>query len=393
MDAGIVVVGAGQAACQLVASLRQAGYAGALTMVGAEPHLPYQRPPLSKGCLHGGTGLPEILLRPASFYESQRCQLLLDRRVEALDMARKIVRLDDGQEFPYERLVLATGARARRWPGLPEAAPQVFSLRTWDDAQALGKRLSQVRRLAVLGAGYVGLEVAASARRLGLQVSVFESAPRVMQRSVGVRTSALVERLHEAQGVQLHLGTRILDVALEVGAPDAVQLETNSGRFGADALVVGIGAEPRVELAKAAGLVCGHAIRIDANCRTSDPDVFAIGDCTEQALRPDAPPSRLESVQNATDQAKCAAAALAGKPLPPVPVPWFWSDQFGLRIQVAGQAAPGDESVLRARDETPFAQAVWYLRDERVVAVDSKAAGINWKTGSRKAVKWCSNGC
>jgi 3-phenylpropionate/trans-cinnamate dioxygenase ferredoxin reductase subunit len=372
MDAGIVVVGAGQAACQLVASLRQLGYAGALTLVGAEAHLPYQRPPLSKGCLQSTTTLADLLLRPASFYESQGCRLLLGRRVQTLDAAQKTVHLDDGQVLAYERLVLATGARARRWPGLPEGAPQVFSLRTWDDALALGERLAQVRRLAVLGAGYVGLEVAASATLRGVEVSVFESAPRVMQRSVSALTSELVARLHRQHGVQLHLGTKIQAVNVDVAAAgDAVQLDTVAGRFGADALIVGIGAEPRTELAKQAGLACGHAIRIDASCRTSDRHIFAIGDCTEQVLQADAEPARLESVQNATDQAKCAAAALAGKPLPPAPLPWFWSDQFGHRIQVAGRPAPDDIAVLRPIAGRPLAQAVWYLRDERVVAVEA----------------------
>jgi 3-phenylpropionate/trans-cinnamate dioxygenase ferredoxin reductase subunit len=298
--------------------------------------------------------------------------LLLSRRVEALDTARKIVRLDDAQVIPYERLVLATGARARQWPGMPEDAQQVFTLRTWDDAMALGRRLAQVRRLAVLGAGYVGLEVAASATMRGVEVSVFESAPRVMQRSVSAQTSELVERLHRQNGVQLHLGTRIHAVdAGGAATHDSVQLDTAGGHFTADALVVGIGAEPRTELARQAGLVCGHAIRIDASCRTSDPDVFAIGDCTEQALQAHAEPSRLESVQNATDQAKCAAAALTGKPLPAAPVPWFWSDQFGYRIQVAGRPALNDDAVLRTTAKSPLAQAVWYLRDDRVVAVEA----------------------
>lgn len=375
MSAGIVIVGAGQAACQLVASLRQLGYDGALTLVGAESHLPYQRPPLSKGGLQDGTTFDQVILRPASFYESMRCTLVLGSRVESLDVTQKLVCMEDGQTLGYEQLVLATGAGARRWPGLADgSAPgPVFTLRTWDDSRALRESLAQVRRLAVLGAGYVGLEVAASAKQRGVEVFVFEGALRVMQRSVGLQTSALVERIHQAQGVQLHLGAKIhaVNAVAEQAGPGAVQLDIASGPFTADALVVGIGAQPRTELAKQAGLVCGNAIRIDEACRTSNPCVFAIGDCAEQVLDPGAEPSRLESVQNAIDQAKCAAAALAGKPLPAPTVPWFWSDQFGHRIQVAGRPGPDNEVVVRRSADKPLAQAVWYLHDDRAVAVET----------------------
>ncbi len=364
------MVGAGQAACQLAASLRQLGYQGALTLIGAEPHLPYQRPPLSKACLQGTGALPDLLLRPAAFYESIQCRLLLGRSVEAVDGRAKTVRLDGGETLPYTQLVLATGAGARDWPGLPQQPDLVFTLRTWDDAQTLGRRLDEVRHLAVLGAGYIGLEVAASARQRGVDVSIFEAAPRVLQRSVGTATSALVESLHRAQGVTLHLGVRMESVRADAAARQ-VLLETSAGRFKADALVVGIGALPRIALALQAGLQCGHAIRVDAACRTSDPDVFAIGDCAEQVLEPGADPVRLESVPNATDQAKCVAAVLAGKPLPPQQVPWFWSDQFGHRIQVAGRGRPDDEIVIRRSVAKPGAQSTWYLRAGRLAAVES----------------------
>lgn len=370
MNAGVVVVGAGQAACQLAASLRQLGYQGPLTLVGAEPHLPYQRPPLSKACLQGAAALPDLLLRPATFYESIQCRLLLGRSVDAVDLGTKSVQLDNGEKLAYTQLVLATGAGARDWPGLPQQPGLVYTLRTWDDAQELGRRLDQVHHVAVLGAGYIGLEVAASARKRGVQVSVFEAAPRVLQRSVGTETSALIASLHRSQGVALHLGVRMESVRVDA-ATGQVLLDTSAGRFTADALVIGIGAAPRIALAQQAGLNCGHAIRVDAVCRTSDPDVFAIGDCAEQVLEAGADPVRLESVPNATDQAKCVAAVLAGKPLPPQPVPWFWSDQFGHRIQVAGRSAPGDEIVTRRGIAEPTAQSTWYLRDGRVAAVES----------------------
>jgi len=386
MEAGVVVIGAGHAACQFAASLRQLGWKGALTLVGAEPHLPYQRPPLSKACLQGGVALGEILLRPAAFYESIACRLLAGRAVVAIDTRRKLVRLDGGEHLAYTHLVLATGAAARTWPGLP-AGERVHVLRTWDDAQALAAAFGSIRRLAVLGAGYIGLEVAAAARKRGVAVDVFEAAPRVLQRSVSAATSAHVEKLHRAQGVALHLGTAISSVRVE---GPAVALETSHGPFAADALVIGIGAQPRAELAREAGLQCGHAIRVDAQCRTSADDVFAIGDCTEQVLQPGAEPVRLESVQNATDQAKCVAAVIAGQPVPPIPVPWFWSDQFGHRIQVAGHVAAGDATVLRPQPGKPQAHAAWHLREGRVTAVeavdapeDFMAARQMIKTGQR----------
>lgn len=373
MSAGIVVVGAGQAACQLIASLRQLGHAEPLTLVGAEPYLPYQRPPLSKDCLRRGATLADLLLRPTSFYDSQRCRQILGRRAIELDRAARVLRLDDGQAIEYEHLVLATGARARRWPGLADVSPHVFTLRSWDDAQALGERLTNVRRLAVLGAGYVGLEVAASAAQRGIEVAVFEAAPRVLQRSVGTAMSVAVQRLHAQHGVRLCLGAtvRAVEVSAATNARNPVRLTTTDESFTADALVVGIGAAPRIELAQQAGIACGQGIRIDAACRTSDPHVWAIGDCTEQVLGDGEPPIRLESVQNATDQAKCAAAVLAGKPIPPAPVPWFWSDQFGCRIQVAGRSAAGDEIIFRSVAEKRLAFAAWHLRDGRVTAVET----------------------
>jgi 3-phenylpropionate/trans-cinnamate dioxygenase ferredoxin reductase subunit len=386
MQAGVVVIGAGHAACQFAASLRQLGWKGALTLVGADAHLPYHRPPLSKACLQGGVALTDILLRPAAFYRSIDCTLLAGRAAVAIDPRRKLVRLDGGDDLPYAHLVLATGAAARAWPGLP-VGERVHVLRTWDDAQALGAALGRIHRLAVLGAGYVGLEVAAAARKRGVAVDVFEAAPRVLQRSVSEATSAQVESLHRAQGVALHIGTAITSVRAE---GSAVELETSVGCFAADALVIGIGAHPRVELARDAGLQCGQAIRVDAQCRTTAEDVFAIGDCAEQVLQPGAEPVRLESVQNATDQARCAAAVIAGRPLPPTPVPWFWSDQFDHRIQVAGRVASGDAAVTRPQRGKAHAHAVWYVRDGRVTAVetidapeDFMAARQLIKTGQR----------
>lgn len=374
MSAGVVIVGGGQAACQAAASLRQMGYDGALTLIGEERHLPYQRPPLSKDFLKGNSGSEAVQLRPASFFETIRCDVRTGVRVQAIDRRHKRLQLGNGEAFAYERLVLATGARARTLPGTHATGLQLHYLRTVDHANALRTALGNVRQLAILGAGYVGMEVAASAAQRGIRVSVFEAAPRVMQRSVGPHTSAAVQMMHARHGVQVHLGMSIESVSAD-SAQGTVLIQTlSAGSFVADALVVGIGADPNMGLAVEAGLDCGRAIRVDANCRTSDPEIFAIGDCTEQTQSPYGTDLRLESVQNAIDQAKCAAAALAGKPTPTAAVPWFWSDQYGHRIQVAGVFVPTDEVVVRrpsAASPKSIHQSVWYLRGDRVVAVET----------------------
>lgn len=374
MHHGIIIVGAGQAACQLIASLRQLGYDGALTLVGAEPHLPYQRPPLSKACLREPTGLQALLLRPPAFFEACDCTVIAGCRVEALDVRQRQIRLQTGQVLGYGQLVLATGARARRWPQPASADARILTLRSFDDSVALQDLLGRIGHLAILGAGYVGLEVAASARSRGLQVSVFESAPRAMQRSVGVATSDRVEHIHRERGVQLHLDTGISGIL----PGESIQLHTSQGLQQADALVIGIGAQPRTELARQAGLDCATGILVNASCRSSDAHVHAIGDCAEPLADDGAPAWRLESVQNAVDQAKCLAAVLCGKPAPAAPVPWFWSDQYGHRIQVAGRAAPGDEAIVRSQDG---GQATWYLRDRRVTCIEALDAPQDFMAG------------
>lgn len=377
MDRSITIVGAGQAACQLIASLRQMGYDGALTLIGAEPHLPYQRPPLSKACLREPTALQALLLRPPSFFEACACTVMSGCRVEAIDARRRQIRLQTGQILGYGQLVLATGARARRWQQPAPPGANMLALRSFDDSVALQDLLGRIAHLAILGAGYVGLEVAAAARSRGLQVSVFENAPRVMQRSVGESTSALVEDIHRQQGVHLSLDTGISEVL----PGERIRLRTSRGMQQADALVIGIGAQPRIELAQQAGLQCGQGILTDASCRTSDAHIHAIGDCAEPRADGTTPALRLESVQNAVDQAKCLAAVLCGKPAPAATTPWFWSDQYGHRIQVAGRAAPGDDRIVRGVTGQDRAQAVWYLRERRVVCVETLDAPQDFMVG------------
>lgn len=375
MSAGIVIVGGGQAACQLAASLRQMGYEGVLKMFTEEHHLPYQRPPLSKDFLKSTSSSDAVQLRPPGFYSSIGCEVRTGLRVERIDRNRKSLEFANGETVAYGKLVLATGARARTLSGAQSNGVSIHYLRTVDDANTLREALGGARQLAILGAGYVGMEVAASAAQRGIAVSVFEAATRVMQRSVGPHISGVVQALHAEHGVRLHLGSSIESIRAGASGSARIVIEaSHAGTFEADALVVGIGADPNMELAAQAGLDCGRAIRVDANCQTSDPEIFAIGDCTEQTQSPYGVDLRLESVQNAIDQAKCAAASLAEKPAPASAVPWFWSDQYDHRIQVAGVFLPSDEVLVRpcvSQDGASLRQSVWYLRGNRVAAVET----------------------
>ncbi|MES2536178.1 MAG: FAD-dependent oxidoreductase [Pseudomonadota bacterium] len=384
MGSGVVIVGAGQAACQAAASLRQMGYEGALTLIGEESYLPYQRPPLSKTFLKDGAGYDSVQLRPQSFFETINCTVRTGVRAVSINRAQHLVNLDNGESIEYESLILATGARARPYPALAQAAPNVHYLRTVDDATALAASLSRARRIAIIGAGYVGMEVAASATQLGVEVAVYEAAPRVMQRSIGPVTSAAIEGVHARRGVQLHLNTPIAGIHHD-GQGGPLTISAGSvAPYTVDALVIGIGAESNIELAAEAGLDCGRGIMIDAVCRTSDPAIFAIGDCTEQTHPVYGPGFRLESVQNAIEQGKCAAATIAGKPQPPAGVPWFWSDQYEHRIQVAGLSADHDQFIVRkpqADGGESVSQSVWYLRDRKVIAVEGLDAPKDFMAG------------
>jgi 3-phenylpropionate/trans-cinnamate dioxygenase ferredoxin reductase subunit len=380
MTAGVVIVGAGQAACQAAASLRQMGYTGAMTLIGEEPHLPYQRPPLSKTFLKDHADPASVQLRPPNFYQSIDCATRLGVRAVSIDRRQRLLRLDSGASIAYEWLILATGARARAYPA--PAAPNIHYLRTVDDAAALAAALGRTRRLAIIGAGYVGMEVAASAAQLDIEVAVYEAAPRIMQRSIGPAMSSALERIHAGRGVRLHLNAAIGAIQPDgQGGPLTIHAGAAGPRT-VDAVVIGIGAELNIALAAEAGLRCGRGIIVDAACRTSDPAIFAIGDCTERDHPLYGPGFRLESVQNAIDQGKCAAAAIAGKPQPPAGVPWFWSDQYEHRIQVAGLPAHHDRCVVRkAAGAASVSLSVWYLRGGKVIAVETLDAPRDFMAG------------
>jgi 3-phenylpropionate/trans-cinnamate dioxygenase ferredoxin reductase subunit len=378
MSDTIVIIGAGQAGAQAVATLRAEGFEGPLTMVGDEPYAPYQRPPLSKAYLSGKLERERLFLRPESFYAEQRCELILGVPATAIRRDTRTVLLADGRELPYDKLLLATGSRVRRIPIPGADLPGVFYLRGIADVDALRARFVPGARLAVIGGGYIGLEVAAVAVKHGLEVTVFEALERLMARAVSPELSAFYEQAHRDAGVRFHLNT---GVAAFEGHGRLESVRAGGQDHPADLALVGIGALPNVELAKDAVLVCDDGIKVDEFAQTSDPAIFAAGDCTRHVGR-DGFPVRLESVQNAIDQAKHAALAMVGKPVAYREVPWFWSDQYDLKMQIAGLARPGDRLVLRGQ---PAARkfAVFHLREGRVAAVEAVNAAPEYMVGRK----------
>ena len=358
---GVVIIGGGQGGFQTAASLRAEGYEERITLIGEEPHIPYQRPPLSKGFLLGKQEQRHAELRPAAFYETQRIDLITARAAAIDRFARKVV-LDSGEHVEYDTLVLATGARNRM---LPDVAPgRVCYLRTLGEATEIRQRLSAAQDVVVIGGGFIGLEVAAAARTLGKQVTVIEGQSRLMARVVAPVVSEYFRSQHEAKGVDI-----LLNAAL-FGITEKEVLLGERMRRPADLVVAGIGVVPNVELAIEAGLPVGNGITVDEYLQTPDERIFAIGDCAESPSMFMEALCRLESVQNAVDQAACVAKTIAGHRAPYGAVPWFWTDQYDIHLQMAGLPVGFDEVVTRGDPQTRKF-SVFYFRGGRLCAVDS----------------------
>ncbi|MFM7798007.1 MAG: NAD(P)/FAD-dependent oxidoreductase [Planctomycetota bacterium] len=365
----VVLVGAGQAAAACVESLRKRGHTGPIDMVGDEPLAPYQRPPLSKKFLSGELPLERLLLRQSSFYDDHGVTLRLGRRAVALDRAVRHLTLDDGQALPYDRLVIATGARPRKLP-LPDAdLAGVHYLRGVADADALRADARPGARAVIVGGGYIGLEVAATLRHLGVEVTVLEMADRVMGRVVAEPVSRWYEAQHAAHGVRIVLGARLHGLRGDASGRVAA-VETAAGDVAADLVVVGIGVLPEDSLARDAGLACDNGIVVDERCSTADPAVFAIGDCTNHPSVHYGGRLRLESVDNAVEQGNTAAATLLGIEARHERVPWFWSDQYQHKLVIVGLSQGHDRTVLRG-DPAGGAFSCCYLRAGELVAIDT----------------------
>jgi 3-phenylpropionate/trans-cinnamate dioxygenase ferredoxin reductase subunit len=386
MNEHVVIVGAGHAGSSCAAALRRNGYTGRITLVGEETHLPYQRPPLSKGWLSGEpeAGAARLTLRPTQWYEKNSVELRLSMRVAALDRAGRRVVLAGGEAVEYDRLVLATGASPRqlRLPGAH--LPGVVVLRDRADAAVLRGRLAEGHKLVVVGGGYLGLEAAATARGLGVAVDVVEQADRLLARVASEPVAEAVALRHRAHGVRLHLGAETTRI---VGDDHVRGIELSSGEMLlCDTLLVAIGAAPNIRLAAAAGLTCTDGIVVDERGATSDPDVFAIGDVTVRPVTRGRA-RRVESVGNALEQAGQVAAAICGLPAPEPVVPWFWSDQYGQSVQIAGFADPADDRILHG-DPGDDRFAVFHLSDGLLTGVEAVNSPRDAMTGKR----WLASG-
>ena len=373
MSGTILIVGAGQAAVQAAESLRAGGYAGDITLLGDEAHGPYHRPPLSKAWLAGEMDGAQLVMRAPEMLARKNITLRTGVRVEAIDRAAKVVRLADGSALPYDGLVLATGSTPRSLPLPGGAAAGVHALRSRGDADAISARLAlcqeQQRPVVVIGGGFIGLEVAATARKKGLTVTVLEAAPRLLGRVLAPALSDWYAALHRSHGVELVFDARI--EALETGADGSVSgvRLADGSLLPAGLVVVGIGVNANDGLAQAAGLECERGIVVDACCRTSDPAIVAAGDCTARRL-PDGSLVRLESVQNATEQGKSAAAALLGQDRRFTATPWFWSDQYDRKLQMAGLSGGAEQWAVRG-DMAGASFSVYHFRADKLIAVDS----------------------
>ena len=378
MSQHVVIVGAGHAGGSAAAFLRQYGHDGPISLIGDEPFLPYQRPPLSKAWLKGEAGEDELQLRPASFYEEADVQVTRGVRAIGIDRQARQVDLQDGVSASYDSLILAMGARARPLPVKGAHLDGVLYLRTAADAEALKHRLGPGKRLVVVGGGYVGLEVAASARMLGAEVTVVEREARLLARVAGEALSGFFHAYHGARGVRFVLGGSV--TAIEGHGHVTAAVLDHGETLPCDIVLIGVGAVPNQELAQAAGLDCQDGVVVDDQARTSDPAIFAIGDLTRRPLPLYGRSFRLESVPSALEQAKQAAAAITGHK-PPVPeVPWFWSDQYDLKLQIAGLPFDVDRLIVRG-DPASAKFAVFHMRGDLIQAVEAVNAPAEFMGG------------
>jgi 3-phenylpropionate/trans-cinnamate dioxygenase ferredoxin reductase component len=365
---GVVVIGAGQAGAQLAMSLRQGGFAERILIIGDEPYLPYQRPPLSKKFLSEHRAPDVLFLRPEKFWRDQDVTFELSARAAAVDPARRHVALTDGREIDYGTLVFATGTSARipPIPGLVEAGVHV--VRRIEDVGRLRPALNDAGRVVIIGGGYIGLEVAAVVRGEGRDVLVLEALDRVLKRVTGPPVSEFYTGYHRERGVDIRLGAKILRIERD-GGRVVVRLDQDE-QIAADLVLVATGARANDEIARAAGVACEDGILVDEEARTGTPGTYAIGDCTRFPSRRYRRRLRLESVQNAIDQAKAAAASILGTPQPYDPVPWFWSDQYDLKLQMAG-LSDGYDDVAVVGDVAAKRFSVEYRQAGRLIAVDA----------------------
>lgn len=364
----IIIIGAGHGGVQAAASLREEGFTGRLTLISADPELPYHKPPLSKAFLKAPDAEPQIL-KAEAFYANQDIELRLGISASGVDVQNRKIMLGDGAELSWTKLLIATGARPRALNVPGSDLQGVFSLRDCADARRLREGTAEAQAVTVIGGGFIGLEVAATMALAGKTVTVVEAADRLLGRAVSPRVAGFMRSYHEGLGIRVLTGTGIGEIVGTGGRVNAVVTETGE-QIASDAVLVGIGALPDTALAEAAGLTCDNGIHVDASCRTSAADIYAIGDCVSFPHKASGRRLRLESVQNATDQARIAAKAMTGHHAEFDAVAWFWSDQGDRKLQMAGLAFDVDREVVTG-DEAGGAFAVFLFSGARLVAVET----------------------
>lgn len=365
---GVVIAGAGQAAVDTAAALRMGGFEGEITLIGDENVLPYSRPFLSKEFLSGKKAEAQIALRPQSFYDDNAVRLVLGQSVVSVDRPKQTVKLSEGEELRYTDLVLATGASTRQLPDpVLENASNVHYVRTLADAVPLRSELVAGARMCVIGGGYVGLEVAAVAREAGMSVTVIEAGPRLLARVAGVELAEFVTNLHRGAGVDVRLGMQAAAFRAD-GAGRAVEVTlANEDVLATDVVVVGIGIVPNAGLARDCGLEVADGVLVNEYCRTAEPHIYAVGDCTRHPCFERGGLRRLESISNASGQARVAASGILGQPAPYTSTPWFWSTQYKKTMRTVGLRNDSDKTIVRTRDGE---FAAFYLAGDTIMAVD-----------------------
>ncbi len=364
----IVIVGAGQAAASFISRHTRLASEVELHLIGEEPVPPYQRPPLSKNYLLGELERDRLFIRPPQWYAEQGITTDFGTRVESIDRDTKQIRTQNGDIFAYDKLLLCTGSSARKLPAsLGGDLPGVYTLRTLADVDTMAPGFQAGRKLLILGGGYIGLEAAASARKLGLNVTLLEMAERILQRVAAAETSDFIRKLHLSNGVEIRESAGMKQLCQSHGRVSGAEMEDGE-EIPADLVLVGIGASANTELAEQAGLDCDNGIPINNICQTCDPDIYAAGDCT--SFIRNGRRVRLESVQNAVDQGNLVAQVLSGADLQYDALPWFWSDQYDCKLQIAGLSTGYTSTVVRP-GATHNSQSIWYYADDRLIAVDA----------------------
>ena len=365
-----IIIGAGHAAGQTAASLRQKGFSGRIVMIGDEAYVPYQRPPLSKAFLAGELETERLFFKPEKFWPEHDVELLLSTTVKAIDRAAKTISLNTNETLSYDKLVLATGSRVRELHIPGHELGGVHYLRSIDDVTAIQTAFQKDARLVIVGGGYIGLEVAAVGRKNGLDVTVLETESRVMNRVVATEVSQFFQNMHTEEGVKLELGRRVQELRGDETGQLREVVCADGYTVPADICIIGIGIIPNTELAEAADIKCSNGIVVDQYCQTSDENIYAAGDCSRHPNPIFGRHLRLESVHNAIEQGKTAAAAICGDPVAYAQVPWFWSDQYDVKLQIAGLTEGYDQFVMRG-DPASRSFAAFYLQDGKLLAVDA----------------------